>query len=1052
MVVGEGEVEAVDDVDARADDALDRFLPPTDDGVVARTHHVTALVLTRDGAQWLPRTLAGLVGQDRPAERVIGIDVGSSDGSVALLSEGARVLVAVEPGLAGALDAGVAAAQSTDSAPAANATTGTRPSTTPATDAPAPAGSVDEPVAWYWIVHDDSAPERGALAALLKGADRNPRAAVLVPKTVAWSDPGRLVGVGSRWAPGSPVVDPLETTERDQGQYDVDRPVYAGDSAGMLVRADVWHALDGMDPVVGDWAAPADLCRRVWALGADVMFIPAAVLSHRQAGHRGVRPTPGLPHPRRSARSGQLILELSQAPALALPWRYVRAWLSTAARVIALLLTREPEEASAEFAGALRVLGHPGRIHRARRSLRRPPLGTLTRPAHVRASRGAALTHSLDSWADRSRRTSTRSWWPPPGRVWQPLAIAGVLAIMAFVREPGQLLGSGTLRGGGLLPAVGAMDLLDGYLASWHPARFGSALPMPAYLPLLSAASVPFLGSVDVLLRLAFGLAVPLAFLSCYASLGPTWARRHRIALSLAYSVLPAGVAAMGGGRVSTLAVLLLGPPTARLIARAAVRAHAGSPGIRPALAAGTMLGVVVAFAPAVYVVALLGAMLGWIGIRLARWPLRSALIILGVAGLFLVLWAVRVLNAPWLALSELGVNDPSLGTPSPAPWGLAPGGPTSVAWAGLPLIVVALLAVVAARFSTRALVLLATAVGLVAAAAWLEPVAGLLWPELGPGMLWPGVLLLLAAALLAFLVAEVAARPGLAGELLSVGWVVCIAVLLGGWWVAPSTLSVGSGTGLPPVVSLDADSQARPRSLVLDRIDGQLRYAVASGPQAILGDADAVAGSGVDPGFDDAVAGLVSGASGQVEQELGGRAIRFVVFDGPPQDPVVAELDATFGLRQLARAPEQSLWLVAGDPTRAELTDPTSSSEDSGASEPLEVPVLTTPTTIDVELHPLTELPRRLVVAEQADAGWQGSLAGRQLDLVPDARGMLWTTVDAPGVLQVAHRSWWPVAAAGQLALFLVLLVLSLPKRRSVDPDADDDRATGHEGGGTAS
>jgi hypothetical protein len=253
-------------------------------------------------------------------------------------------------------------------------------------------------------------------------------------------------------------------------------------------------------------------------------------------------------------------------------------------------------------------------------------------------------------------------------------------------------------------------------------------------------------------------------------------------------------------------------------------------------------------------------------------------------------------------------------------------------------------------------------------------------------------------------------------------------------------------------VVSLDADSQARPRSLVLDRIDGQLRYAVASGPQAILGDADAVAGSGVDPGFDDAVAGLVSGASGQVEQELGGRAIRFVVFDGPPQDPVVAELDATFGLRQLARAPEQSLWLVAGDPTRAELTDPTSSSEDSGASEPLEVPVLTTPTTIDVELHPLTELPRRLVVAEQADAGWQGSLAGRQLDLVPDARGMLWTTVDAPGVLQVAHRGWWPVAAAGQLALFLVLLLLSLPKRRSVDPDADDDRATGHEGGGTAS
>ena len=144
----------------------------------------------------------------------------------------------------------------------------------------------------------------------------------------------------------------------------------------------------------------------------------------------------------------------------------------------------------------------------------------------------------------------------------------------------------------------------------------------------------------------------------------------------------------------------------------------------------------------------------------------------------------------------------------------------------------------------------------------------------------------------------------------------------------------------------------------------------MASGPQALLGDADAVAGSAVDPGFDDAVAGLVSGASGQVEQELGGRAIRFVVFDGPPEDPVVAELDATFGLRQLARAPEQSLWLVAGDPTRAELTDPTAPSTDTRPLGPLEVPVLTTPTTVDVELHPLTQLPRRLVVAEQAIPG----------------------------------------------------------------------------------
>ncbi len=1009
----------VEDVDARADDALDRFLPPRDDGVVARTHHVTALVLSRDGATWLPRTLAGLAEQERSVDALIGIDVGSTDASAELLGDHAQALVPVAgPGLAGALAAGVSSALAMDRDDGRD--------------------RADAAVSWYWIVHDDSAPEPGCLAALLRGADRNPSAALLVPKTVAWTDPGWLVGVGSRWAPGTPIVDPLERRERDQGQYDVDRPVYAGDSAGMLVRTDAWHRLDGIDPAVGDWAGPADLCRRVWASGDEVMFVPAAVLAHRQAGHRGVRPTPGLRHPRRSARAGQLILELSQAPTAALPWRYVRAWLSTAVRAIALLLTREPEEATAEIAGAWWVLGHPGRVHRARRSLRRPPVRDLTRPAHVRASRGAALSHSLDSWTARQRRTSTRTWWPPPARIWHPLAFAGVLAMAAFVREPGQFLGSGTLRGGGLLPAPGAMDLLGDYLASWHPARFGTALPMPAYLPLLSAASIPFLGSVDVVLRLAFGLAVPLAFLSCYASLGPTTVGRHRIPLSLAYAMLPAGAAAMGAGRISTLAVLLLAPPTTRLCVRALTRARTGTPGVRPALAAGTMLGVLVAFAPSVYVVLVVAAAGGWIGVRLARWPLRTGLIVLGVSGLFLALWIPRVLQAPWLALSEVGVNDPDLGTPEPWIWGLAPGGPTSVAWAGLPLLLVALVAVGVAGFSGRSLALAATGIGLLAASAWVDPITRMQWPTLPAGMLWPGVFLLLAGAVLAFLVAEVAARPGLSADLLALAWLVSVGVLVLGWWVAPRDLSVSSGTGIPPVVSLDSESAARPRTLVLERTDGQLRYAVSGGPQARLGDADALAGSVVDAGFDDAVAGLVSGASGEVEQQLGGRAIRFVVFDGPSEDPVVSELDATIGLRQLARAPEQSLWLVAGDPTRAELTAADPAPGDPSFVSPVEVPVLTAPTTIDVVLHPQTPLPRRLLVAEQADAGWQGSLAGQRLDLVPDDLGMLAATIGTTGDLTVTHRSWWPMAAAAQLVLFLGLLVLSLPKRRPLDPDAD--------------
>jgi hypothetical protein len=52
----------------------------------------------------------------------------------------------------------------------------------------------------------------------------------------------------------------------------------------------------------------------------------------------------------------------------------------------------------------------------------------------------------------------------------------------------------------------------------------------------------------------------------------------------------------------------------------------------------------------------------------------------------------------------------------------------------------------------------------------------------------------------------------------------------------------------------------------------------------------------------------------------------------------------------------------------------------------------------------------------------------------------MLWARVDRPGELWVRHVSSWPALAIAQLVLFAGLLLLSLPKRRTVDPDADPD------------
>ena len=48
---------------------------------------VTALLVSHDGARWLPAVLAGLTGQTLPVDRVAVVDTTSRDDSVALIRD-----------------------------------------------------------------------------------------------------------------------------------------------------------------------------------------------------------------------------------------------------------------------------------------------------------------------------------------------------------------------------------------------------------------------------------------------------------------------------------------------------------------------------------------------------------------------------------------------------------------------------------------------------------------------------------------------------------------------------------------------------------------------------------------------------------------------------------------------------------------------------------------------------------------------------------------------------------------------------------------------------
>ena len=129
---------------------------------------VTALIVTHDGAIWLPEVIAALSSQSRPIDRIVAVDTGSEDSSFKLLKSAGITAFAEdrEMGYGDAIEHALAL--------------------TPAT-------SENE---WLWLIHDDCAPEKDALLHLLQAVDERPQVAIAGPKLRSWSDHDQLLEVG----------------------------------------------------------------------------------------------------------------------------------------------------------------------------------------------------------------------------------------------------------------------------------------------------------------------------------------------------------------------------------------------------------------------------------------------------------------------------------------------------------------------------------------------------------------------------------------------------------------------------------------------------------------------------------------------------------------------------------------------------------------------------------------------------------------------------------------------------------------------------------------
>ncbi|MFE0538795.1 glycosyltransferase [Streptomyces nigra] len=1053
-------------------------------------HVVTAVLVSHDGARWLPDALAGLLSQERPVQFAVAADTGSADQSAQLLTDALgddRVLhLARRTGFGQAVDEAnrTAPVLTPDELTYLKRPSGWDPVTRTwrddAYDLPElPHG---EPVQWLWLLHDDSAPEPDALAQLLRVVEnehelgRGDDIAVVGPKLRGWYDRRALLEVGVTIANSGRRWTGLDRREQDQGQHDHVRPVLSVSTAGMLVRRDVFEELGGFDRHLPLMRDDVDLCWRATAAGHRVLVAPEAVVRHAEAASRERRAvdcvgrTAASPH--KVDKAGAVYTLLVNTRSAALPWVLLRLVVGTVLRTLAYLVGKVPGQALDEIRGLMGTLLRPERIIAGRRrrgapvidkgELRAlfPPPGATVR-ATVEQAASSLVGRSDPEVASGAGRHGSAIESGPGGDDADFLEIEQFARLKRVARKPApvlflvlllvsliacrELLGGGALAGGALLPAPADVgELWSHYVDAWHPVGAGGTASAPPYLAIVATLASLLLGSTGLAVTVLLVGSVPLAGLSAYFASRPlVESRLLRAWAAVVYAFLPAATGALAGGRIGTAVLAVLLP----LIARAGIAASglANASGTRGSWRAtwayALLLTVTTAFTPIVWPIALvLGiALLALRRTDITAYGLRF-LAQLGVPLLVLAPWSLTLL--PFGFFQEAGLDYGASAASALDLLNASPGGPGTVD--GLMLVGIVLAALAALLRSERQLGI---------RTAWAVALLGLLFAVLSNRSAWagPATLVYGLALLAAALLGADGARARVAEQ--SFGWRQPVAALVAfaaaagpfllaaGWMIrgADGPVERRDPVQVPAFVAEESRTSDQARTLVLDSDSpARVGYVLVRGSGARLGDAELALADGENTRLDKIVANLVAGSGADQADQLGSFAVRYVlVRKGAPRE-VARVLDATPGLSRLSEQKGSALWRIDREVSRAAIV------AGSGAASAAPQPVAAGPVDIHTTIGSGAD-GRVLRLADTADDGWTATLDGAPLTPttvdgwaqgfeLPASGGRLDVTYDDP----FTHTVWlW---AQGFLAV--VLVVMALPgRRRDIDDDLPEEQ-----------
>ena len=1027
-------------------------------GAVAQLEdqYVTAIIVAHNGATWLSEVVASLSAQKHQVDEIIAVDNGSRDSSAKLLSNaGIQVLKGSD-----SAGFGAAVAAAVRKLPAMKKNTDTQE--------------------WLWILHDDCAPDRYALAKLLAAAITRPQVAIAGPKILGWYDRKHILEAGISITENGSRWTGLEEREIDQGQHDEIKEVLAVSSAGMLIKRSLFESLGGFDPSLELFRDDIDLGWRAHIAGYSVICVGDAILYHAEAAsseRRTVDVKDAILHrPLLLDRRNAAFVLLANSSWWILPWVVIQLLFTSLGRSLIYLLAKLPGYAADEVAAIGLLIFKPADLIKSRRYRRSNRVLTArvikpfipARSVQVRTiieRISSALVNALkpnrgygeitkarsysdigviDESFDEIDFAQTKSFSKIRALIKQPLLFGILLMVLITIFYSRNRLGS--LSGGALaVSPASAYELIGSYFNSWHQVGLGSSTAVPSWVPIIGITSFITAANPQSFIAILFLLTPTLLFILSYRSArNYALSKYSSVFLAFIYSLSPVILTSINQGRLGTIVVALILPPLITLLGR-----YKGLLKIswRKIFSITLVASVAAAFSPLF--------LISWICFHLAivinhyftetNWRTTKWQIILKNLGTdeikkrFALLITPVLLNVPHsfnLILHPIAaLQEPGLSIESGDQFSVLlfnPGGVGSPELFILaPFILFLLITVIS--YDQRKIASLAVVVIATAATLSSYYITG---NSSGAERIWSGPLIIFAQLLTLLAIFAVAERllPQLRKSnfgfkhiftVLTTVITVISMVSISVWTAtagANSLVRSNQEQVVPAFITDLASTSERPKTLVIRKTTNQLQYFITRGGDLQLGDADFASKTPelVHKGIVD----LVNGVGAASSQVLGYYGVQYLFMKNPADAALVRTIDGIGGYTRSSATKDGVVWKVNNSNARVTYQNPLGKN-------------FSITLTGDESLGYVSG-PGQILLAEKYDKAWQLIMNGKKIPVEQNQFGLPVFKISEAGDFSLTHNSEYRNAwISMQMIALIATIVLALPagRRRSEVP-----------------